>query len=183
MRKLAILTTIFAAVLIVGPIPAQAKAPSDSAKLIKCSIKSKLSTHFWCARTNIKHGNQLHRFLKNNKKAGTKKSRQAVKQSGHYLIRYGRRHLSIAIGRSRPPHYYGWLCIHSREGAWNSNTGNGYYGGLQAQSGWGGVRFMHLLSPIEQMWVAERAYRKSGYSSAWLRDQWPNTYPPCASYF
>lgn len=24
-----------------------------------------------------------------------------------------------------------WLCIHRGEGAWDSNTGNGYYGGLQ----------------------------------------------------
>jgi hypothetical protein len=24
-----------------------------------------------------------------------------------------------------------WACIHRYEGAWNSNTGNGYYGGLQ----------------------------------------------------
>src|SRR6059058_153130 len=28
------------------------------------------------------------------------------------------------------PHRAGWLCIHSREGAWTSNTGNGFYGGL-----------------------------------------------------
>ena len=31
----------------------------------------------------------------------------------------------------RVPHKSGWLCIHRYEGAWNSATGNGYYGGLQ----------------------------------------------------
>ena len=33
-------------------------------------------------------------------------------------------------------HLAGWLCIHAREGAWNANTGNGYYGGLQMTYGW-----------------------------------------------
>lgn len=28
-----------------------------------------------------------------------------------------------------------WLCIHSYEGAWNDNTGNGYFGGLQMNIG------------------------------------------------
>lgn len=27
--------------------------------------------------------------------------------------------------------YEKWRCIHEHEGAWNANTGNGYYGGLQ----------------------------------------------------
>ena len=33
------------------------------------------------------------------------------------------------------PHKSGWLCIHRYEGAWNSATGNGYYGGLQMDVG------------------------------------------------
>lgn len=80
-------------------------------------------------------------------------------------------------------HRAGWLCIHSREGDWHANTGNGYYGGLQAHYGWGGVARMDLLSPEAQMAVAEREFRKTGYSHAWLAGQWPNTYPPCAGYF
>lgn len=72
-----------------------------------------------------------------------------------------------------------WLCIHSREGAWNANTGNGYYGGLQMTSGWGGVARPDLLSPVAQMQLAERGYAASGFSRAWLFGQWPNTAPPC----
>jgi hypothetical protein len=85
-----------------------------------------------------------------------------------------------------------WLCIHSGylngrrvstgEGAWNANTGNGYYGGLQMTSGWGGVSRPDLLSPAAQMALAERQYRVSGYSVAWLEQQWPNTSPPCLAY-
>ena len=75
-----------------------------------------------------------------------------------------------------------WLCIHSREGAWNANTGNGYYGGLQMTSGWGGVARPDLLTATDQMMLAERQYRASGYSVAWLEQQWPNTSPPCLMY-
>lgn len=72
-----------------------------------------------------------------------------------------------------------WLCIHAKEGAWNANTGNGYYGGLQMTSGWGGVARPDLLSPEAQMNLAEAGYRSSGYSLSWLRSQWPNTSYGC----
>ena len=82
------------------------------------------------------------------------------------------------------PHESGWLCIHSREGAWNANTGNGFYGGLQMTYGWMGlVTRADLLSPAQQMRAAETGYRRSGYSDSWMRGQWPNTYPPCAGRF
>ena len=83
---------------------------------------------------------------------------------------------------TRPPHYSEWLCIHGGEGAWTSNTGNGYYGGLQfAQSTWdrnGGQRFASradLATPLEQMWTAENAWQESGGSFS----QWPNTARAC----
>ncbi len=76
-----------------------------------------------------------------------------------------------------------WECIHHGEGAWNAQTGNGYYGGLQMTYGWGGlVTNAALLSPYEQMSAAETGYRQSGYSRAWLEGQWPNTSPPCLAY-
>jgi hypothetical protein len=88
-------------------------------------------------------------------------------------------------------HLAGWLCIHSREGAWN-DEGDPYWGGLQM--GWW---FMNTYArelvqlkgpasnwtPLEQMAVAEGAYYLSGYSDSWMRGQWPNTYPPCAHLF
>lgn len=75
-----------------------------------------------------------------------------------------------------------WLCIHRGEGAWNANTGNGYFGGLQMTSGWGGVARPDLLSASAQMQLAETQYRASGYSIGWLEGQWPNTSPPCLEY-
>ena len=49
----------------------------------------------------------------------------------------------------------GFACIHSTEGAWNDNTGNGYYGGLQMDFG-----FMHSYG--------------AAYSRRWgTADNWP----------
>lgn len=83
-----------------------------------------------------------------------------------------------------------WGCIHynprtrTGEGAWDSNTGNGYYGGLQMdqsfqdsygsdmEKAYGGNA--HLWHPYDQMIVAERARRSGrGYYP------WPNTARAC----
>lgn len=82
-----------------------------------------------------------------------------------------------------PPHYNQWLCIHSNEGAWDANTGNGFYGGLQMD--WSFMRtygpaYLRTKgtadnwTPLEQMWVAERAY-----SSGRGFGPWPNTARAC----
>src|SRR5690242_538294 len=60
------------------------------------------------------------------------------------------------------------LCIHKREGAWNANTGNGYYGGFQfLLSTWtsvGGMVRPDLATPREQLYRAWRVYRRDGNS-------------------
>jgi hypothetical protein len=81
-----------------------------------------------------------------------------------------------------PPHMAGWLCIHSHEGAWHDPSGP-YYGGLQMDLGFQHTYAPRLLSrkrtadhwtPLEQMWVAERAHRSGlGYYP------WPNTARYC----
>lgn len=81
-----------------------------------------------------------------------------------------------------PPHKRQWLCIHRYEAAWHSRSGNGYYGGLQMDLSFQRVYAARLLrsrgtadrwTPLEQMWVAERAHRDSGF---W---PWPNTARLC----
>jgi len=81
-----------------------------------------------------------------------------------------------------PPHKSGWLCIHRHEGAWNDPNAP-YYGGLQMDIGFQRTYGGHLLrrkgtadhwSPLEQMWVAEKAHRSGrGYYP------WPNTARYC----
>jgi hypothetical protein len=82
-----------------------------------------------------------------------------------------------------PAHYTDWLCIHNYEGSWTAATGNGYYGGLQMD--WSfmsayGRRLLELKgpannwTPLEQMWVAERAFQSGrGFYP------WPNTARMC----
>ena len=78
----------------------------------------------------------------------------------------------------RPPHYDEWLCIHRYEGSW-ADPNAPYYGGLQMdlsfQRAYGGPLLdekgtANHWSPLEQIWVAERAYEAGrGFYT------WPNT--------
>jgi hypothetical protein len=80
-----------------------------------------------------------------------------------------------------PPHLSQWLCIHHYEGSWTDPNAP-YYGGLQMdvefQQTYGAELFRAKgtadhWSPLEQMWVAERAYKTRGF---W---PWPNTARYC----
>jgi hypothetical protein len=82
----------------------------------------------------------------------------------------------------RPPHYSAWKCIQRFEGAWNDPNAP-YYGGLQMDISFQRAYGAHLLrrkgtadnwTPVEQMWVAERAHRSGrGFYP------WPNTARHC----
>ncbi|HEU5064614.1 MAG TPA: hypothetical protein VFT86_01835 [Gaiellaceae bacterium] len=83
---------------------------------------------------------------------------------------------------SNPPHKSGWLCIHRHEGQWNDPNAP-YYGGLQMDISFQRTYGARLLrtkgtadhwTPLEQMWVAEKAHRSGrGYYP------WPNTARYC----
>ncbi len=86
-----------------------------------------------------------------------------------------------------PPHRAGWLCIqrYERNSAqgWSTRTGNGFYGGLQMDLSFQRAYGRDLLrtkgtadrwSPLEQMWVAERAHRSG--RGFW---PWPHTARNC----
>ena len=81
-----------------------------------------------------------------------------------------------------PPHLSSWQCIHGYEGSWNDD-GSPYYGGLQMDLGFQQRYGAELLkskgtannwTPLEQMWVAEKAY-----SSGRGFYPWPNTARYC----
>ena len=82
-----------------------------------------------------------------------------------------------------PPLEAAWRCIHRHEGPWTANTGNGYYGGLQMDMTFQRMYGRDVLArrgpahrwlPIEQIWVAVRAYRSGrGFHP------WPNTARYC----
>lgn len=113
------------------------------------------------------------------KLAKTRRTQLAV-----WVKRHARSYSYTSIA-GRPAHYAGWMCIHSKEGAWN-DPGAPYYGGLQMSWNWMGVvpgGDAGKLAPMHQMWLAERVSAKYGFSYSWMSGQWPNTFPPCAGYF
>jgi len=82
---------------------------------------------------------------------------------------------------THPPALRGWLCIHRFEGSW-TDPGGPYWGGLQMdlsfQATYGGWLLRHRgtanhWSPLEQIWVAVRAWRARGFSP------WPNSARAC----
>lgn len=82
----------------------------------------------------------------------------------------------------RPPHVAAWRCIQRHEGRWN-DPNPPYYGGLQMDMSFQRAYGSDLLqrkgtadnwTPLEQMWVAERAHRAGrGFYP------WPNTARYC----
>ncbi|HET7648740.1 MAG TPA: hypothetical protein VFK17_09220 [Gaiellaceae bacterium] len=93
----------------------------------------------------------------------------------------------LAHGYARPqiPAFLqdAFLCIHRYEGAWNANTGNGYYGGLQMDVGFQsryGAEYLRRWGTADnwptwaQLHAAVRAYRSGrGFYP------WPNTARVC----
>lgn len=88
---------------------------------------------------------------------------------------------------ANPPRLRQWLCIHRYERhprqGWATATGNGFFGGLQMNLGFQRTYGPELLrkkgtankwTALEQIWVAERAYRSGrGFHP------WPNTARSC----
>ncbi len=101
-----------------------------------------------------------------------------------WVLRLWTRRAARARRRAHhPPHLADWLCIHRYEGGWKDDTGNGYYGGLQMDLEFQQTYGPELLrrkrtadhwTPLEQIWVAERAYESGrGFYP------WPNTARYC----
>jgi hypothetical protein len=95
---------------------------------------------------------------------------------------WGRRAAQAQAQAAHPPHLSAWLCIHRYEGSW-TDTGAPYYGGLQMDVGFQRHYGADLLrskgtadrwTPLEQIWVAERA-RRAGRGFY----PWPNTARAC----
>ena len=101
-----------------------------------------------------------------------------------WVFRVWRRRATSARRQAlNPPREYAWRCIQRYEARWN-DPNPPYYGGLQMDIGFQQRYGAHLLrrkgtannwTPLEQMWVAERAYRSGrGFYP------WPNAARICA---
>jgi hypothetical protein len=100
----------------------------------------------------------------------------------HILAQWHRRAIHARRRAHNPPHEGAWRCLQRHEGAW-TDPSDPYWGGLQMdRSFMRAYAPRHLLrrgwanrwSPVEQMWVAERAMRAGrGFYP------WPNTARRC----
>jgi hypothetical protein len=88
------------------------------------------------------------------------------------LKRWRRRTRVVARQFARPQHYAAWRCIHRYEGDWHDPNAP-YWGGLQMDLSFQRAYGAYLLrlkgtadrwTPLEQMWVAERAARSRGFT-------------------
>ena len=88
-------------------------------------------------------------------------------------------------------HYAGWACITNGATPGAAHEGNGYNGAYSGPLGmttpWmghypPGPDWVHS-SPTAVYAIAEEESAARGWSDAWMRGQWPATYPPCAGYF
>jgi hypothetical protein len=114
---------------------------------------------------------------------GRRRSHSAAPLSTLRALRFWRRHARRMLRvAAHPPHKGAWLCIHRYEGSW-SDSGDPYWGGLQMDRGFMRRYAPSLLrrrgwanrwTPLEQMWVAERAHRSGRGFYAW-----PNTARYC----
>lgn len=85
----------------------------------------------------------------------------------HVMQQWRRRAIRARVKAHNPPNERAWRCLQRHEGPWNDRW-DPYWGGLQMdrtfmrqyaprhllRRGWA-----HTWTPIEQMWVAERALR------------------------
>lgn len=104
-----------------------------------------------------------------------------VRGSVKALARWRRLATTTYKRLQRPPHRAQLECIHRYEGSW-TDPGAPFWGGLQMdmsfQASYGGYLLRtkgtaDRWTPLEQMWVAEKAIASRGFSP------WPNTARVC----
>jgi len=148
-------------------------------------LRSRLSTRVAYARRvalnlrRIYPGTVTRRFASARAKSGTATLelwQRRLAAATVQVLRFGRPSIPSALNTA-------FLCIHHYEGGWSSNTGNGYYGGLQMDIGFQrsyGSDYLTRWGTADnwpawaQLQVAARAYRSGrGFYP------WPNTARAC----
>lgn len=186
-------------VLVAAAVAACTLTATAGAHIVHPGCTSKLSprAELACARTNRQHAlativwaratQRTVRFLD----ATPAFRLQRVVDDHRWLYRVMSVRVAEAQRRiaaaARPAHYALWSCITNGAYPGAAHEGNGYNGSYSGPLGmttpWAGhyppgSDWVH--SDVVAVYaIAEKEYANRGYSSAWLRGQWPNTSPPC----
>ena len=149
------------------------KAEMPDGRVVVRKIKRfERATWRWQRLMGVRRTPTLRRYLRT----------RDVEYRVHVMKQWRRRAVRARIRAHNPPHEHQWRCLQSHEGPWR-DANDPYWGGLQMDR-----TFMrqyaprHLLrrgwannwTPVEQMWVGERALRAGrGFYP------WPNTARMC----
>jgi hypothetical protein len=146
-------------------VPEQATAMPDGAKVVRRIKRFQRATWRWQRLMGVPRTPNRERYL----------TIRDLNFRVHVLQQWRRRAIRARVRASNPPHEAQWRCLQRYEGPW-SDTNDPYWGGLQMDRS-----FMlsyaprHLIrrgwanrwSPIEQMWVGERALRAGRGFNPW----------------
>jgi hypothetical protein len=169
-----------AMLLALASLAAPSEAPASGLRLLTPGddyLLSSIAHH----RTNAWRWQQLMGKPRTRASKTVRRSRSPLYR--RWVLRLWReRARAVQRQAQRPPRLRAWLCIHRYEGRWNDSNAP-YYGGLQMDLAFQRHYGASLLrrkgtadhwTPLEQMWVAERAYRSGrGFYP------WPNTARAC----
>ena len=153
-------------------VPEQAKAMPDGVKVVRRIKGYQRATWHWQRLMGVRRTPNRKRYLKT----------RDIQYRVHVMKQWRKRAIKSKRRANNPPHESEWRCLQRYEGAW-TDSNDPYWGGLQMdQSFMQSYAPAHLLrrgwanrwSPIEQMWVAERAHRAGrGFYP------WPHTARVC----
>lgn len=183
-----------AALVMVAPVGAhQVHAGKHLTKTQKVAYYKKL---IWHDNQQVRHANTVFNFFENHNRllanAQTKstawseiKKWREIKRDHLVRLRFTKHRLSLLTPK---PVIVPWLldaftCIHQYEGAWNANTGNGFYGGLQMDMAFQasyGAEFLARYGTADNwpIWAQLKAASRA-YQSGRGFYPWPNTARAC----
>jgi hypothetical protein len=147
-------------------VPGRGRAMPDGKVVVRKIHRFQRATWRWQRLMGVRRTPNYKRYLR------TRDIRYRVL----VLQQWRRRAIRARVRASNPPHERQWQCLQRHEGQW-ADANDPHWGGLQMDRS-----FMlsyapaHLLrrgwankwSPLEQMWVAERAIRAGRGFYPWL---------------
>jgi hypothetical protein len=153
----AALTGLFATAEPAADAGSQTRAMPDDTKIVRKIHRYQRATWRWQRVMGVPKTRSRGRYLQT----------RDLGYRVHVMRQWRRRAIRARVRAHNPPHEPAWRCIQRYEAAWKDDS-DPYWGGLQMDRS-----FMqhyaprHLLrrgwanrwSPIEQMWVGERALR------------------------
>ncbi len=167
-----LLALVLALAAIVTPNVAPASSTSERATVLRAIDDYRAETWRW------------QRLMGQPRSPAGRSAEQTTSAAYRRWVRdlWKKRAARARLAATRPPHRSAWVCIQRHEGPW-TDAGAPYYGGLQMDLSFQRTHARALLrrkgtanrwTPLEQMWVAERALRRgTGFYP------WPNAARLC----